>query len=90
MEEDKPFTLSTKRDEQNDVINGQLETLLQQLQQLSVPCDAKKMKADNSDGNFSVCTTLKLELYQFTQNISDFVRTISIKNTIYVAMYYIL
>jgi len=73
-EKDYQFTLFPDRDVQNDRINGLLETLLVQLQQLNVPCVAEQSKADSGISSLlDVCKTLKIQLQSFTGNISDYV-----------------
>jgi len=71
---DYQFTLFPDRDVQNDRINGLLETLLVQLQQLNVPCVAEQNKADSGNPSLlDVCTNLKIHLQSFTGNISNYV-----------------
>ena len=70
-----PYNLSEEdRDTHNDRINGQLETLLMELQQLNTSCNAEQNTSDCWNSSLlSVCTTLKLKLQTFAQNISKYV-----------------
>lgn len=66
-----PSSVTEVRDEQNDQINGQLETLLGLLQQWNVTCIAEEDSENISV--FDACEALQDEVQSLTEDIRDYV-----------------